>query len=352
MARRPRNVRILMNMLVREMGIFVSHLATYNGERKPLAHSLDLMFLTIAEELDRQGISRKVAADMFEMVLRSYQRKIKRLEVRINDHDAFTIWKELYEKIYEEEEAEREQLLATYKGDRVAIVKSALKELVEAGLLDSKTRGGATYYTPSEGMIEHESAYQDRLYWLVWVSVCRGQILAYEELVEQMEPLGFSTGELDAILEQLCAHGRIERQLPDGPDGQVFYISSVCVIAPEQSFGWEAGLFDHIRTVLSSITRKMKWMRDGVKAPGVLGGSTYGFDLWEGHPYEEQILALLAKHRGEFSALRGEIDRFNADQPALSEELMYRVIFYFGQGFDDRAERVLLRRYGESSEHE
>jgi hypothetical protein len=48
--------------------------------RAPLARIANQVFLDLTNELEAQGISKKVSADMFGMALRAYQRKTQRLK--------------------------------------------------------------------------------------------------------------------------------------------------------------------------------------------------------------------------------------------------------------------------------
>ena len=57
----------------------IAQLATAGGARTPLARIANQVFVELAEELEGQGLSRKVTADMFGISLRSYQRKVQRL---------------------------------------------------------------------------------------------------------------------------------------------------------------------------------------------------------------------------------------------------------------------------------
>ena len=49
------------------------------------------MFLDLAREIEAQGVARKVAADMFGLALRSYQKKIQRIAQSVTDSDQ-TLW--------------------------------------------------------------------------------------------------------------------------------------------------------------------------------------------------------------------------------------------------------------------
>ncbi len=63
------NAQVLIDAVVRQTTILIAQLATSGGARAPLAHVASQVFLDLADELDAQGVSRKVSADMFGMGL-------------------------------------------------------------------------------------------------------------------------------------------------------------------------------------------------------------------------------------------------------------------------------------------
>ena len=71
--------QVLIDAVVRQTTVLIAQLATSGGVRAPLAHLASQVFLELARELEDQGVSRKVSADMFGLALRSYQRKTQRL---------------------------------------------------------------------------------------------------------------------------------------------------------------------------------------------------------------------------------------------------------------------------------
>src|SRR6188508_1340718 len=73
------NVQVLIDSIVRQTTVLIAQLATSGGVRAPLAHVASQVFMELARELESQGVSRKVSADMFGMALRTYQRKTQRL---------------------------------------------------------------------------------------------------------------------------------------------------------------------------------------------------------------------------------------------------------------------------------
>src|SRR5678815_5247680 len=83
--------QVLIDNIVRQTTILIAQLATSGGVRSPLARIADQVFLELARELDAQGISRKVSADMFGLALRSYRRRVRQLSESSADRGR-TLW--------------------------------------------------------------------------------------------------------------------------------------------------------------------------------------------------------------------------------------------------------------------
>ena len=62
--------RHLIDAIVQQTTLLIAQLATSAGIRAPLAHIADQVFLDLANEIEQQGVSRKVVADMFGLALR------------------------------------------------------------------------------------------------------------------------------------------------------------------------------------------------------------------------------------------------------------------------------------------
>jgi hypothetical protein len=73
------DAKLLIDAIVRQTTVLIAQLSTSAGIRAPLAHVADQVFLDLASEIEAQGVARKVAADMFGLALRSYQKKVQRL---------------------------------------------------------------------------------------------------------------------------------------------------------------------------------------------------------------------------------------------------------------------------------
>src|SRR5205823_3443393 len=92
--------------------------------------------------------------------------------------------------------------------------------------------------------------------------------------------------------------------------------------------GWEAAVFDHFQSVVRTICCKLR-LDQTPKLKDSVGGSTYTFVVWDGHPLDEEAQRGLARYREYADDLRGRIDGHNADHgiPAKHRKL----IAYAGQ---------------------
>ena len=86
----------LIDAIVRQTTVLIAQLATAGGVRAPLAHVANQVFLDLAKELEAQGVSRKVGADMFGMALRAYTRKVRRLAQCATDQNR-SLWEAVYD---------------------------------------------------------------------------------------------------------------------------------------------------------------------------------------------------------------------------------------------------------------
>ncbi len=68
------DVKLLIDAVMRQTTVLIAQLSTAAGIRAPLAHLADQVFLDLAAAIEEQGVRRKVAADMFGLALRTYQK--------------------------------------------------------------------------------------------------------------------------------------------------------------------------------------------------------------------------------------------------------------------------------------
>src|SRR5690242_17537894 len=127
-------VELLIQAIVRQTTILIAQLATAGGARAPLAHVANQVFLDLVRELDEQGVSRKVGADMFGLALRSYQRKIQRL-TESNTDRGHSLWEAVLTHLEERKIATRNEVLARFHRDDDQLVRSVLHDLTESGLV-------------------------------------------------------------------------------------------------------------------------------------------------------------------------------------------------------------------------
>ena len=86
----------LIQAIVRQTTVLIAQLATSGGSRAPLAQVASQVFLDLVTELERQGVSRKVSADMFGLGLRTFQRKIRRIAESSTERER-SLWEAVLE---------------------------------------------------------------------------------------------------------------------------------------------------------------------------------------------------------------------------------------------------------------
>src|SRR5262245_25227172 len=130
------NVPLLIGAIVRQTTILIAELATTGGVRAPLAQVADQVFADLVRELERQGVSRKVSADMFGMTLRSYQRRIQRLGESYTERGR-SLWEAVLGYLQNSGAVTRGQVLARFHRDDEAQLRGVLHDLTESGLVFS-----------------------------------------------------------------------------------------------------------------------------------------------------------------------------------------------------------------------
>jgi hypothetical protein len=167
-----------------------------------------------------------------------------------------------------------------------------------------------------------ESRPQDSNAALVWVQIYREGPLNLERLA-QLVPLPHSA--LQAAVDALVADGRIRRE--SGADGEMLAAEHVLIPVGETA-GWEAAVVDHHRAVLNALAAKLtKRTRTSTLADEV-GGTTLTFDLWPGHPHEQEVRSLLRSTRAQVLPLWEKVDEYSRQHP---EHETYQVHYYCGQ---------------------
>lgn len=317
------SVQVLIDSIVRQITVLIAQLATSGGIRAPVAHLANQVFLELANELEAQGVSRKVSADMFGMALRAYIRKVRRLSEAQTEHGR-TLWQAVLEFVRDEQLVSRERVLERFRLDGELEVSAVLHDLTESNLVFGSGTGRAAVFRaatdeelgrlaqlPGQGGIDE----------LAWVFVYRNGPLTEAALAEHLARSGEPIGPL---VERLIASGRVERAANDQ------LVAPRFVVPLGSSVGWEAAVFDHLQALVQTVCQRLRQ-----SAPSdLVGGSTYNFDIWPGHPLEDEVKGQLAEMRRRATALRKRVDEHNQSH-ALGRDVQ-RVTTYMGQCWIDR----------------
>jgi hypothetical protein len=311
---------------VRQTTVLIARLSTAEGVRSPLGHIADEIFSGLVNELNHQGVSNKVIADMFGMALRSYRQKVQRLGESTNSRET-TLWSAVQTFLAEREWRTRGEVLERFKYDDEVSVRSILNDLVESGLaVRAGMRDDTRYRAVTEGELRDvgtasRNGAPDVLTALVWLQIYRGGPMTLAQLARH---LPFSRSELALAAATLTADGRVSRQARSG--GEVFTAEQVSSPIGEAA-GWEAAIVEHHGAVLNAIAAKLTSGRRRSATTDEVGGTTLTFALWPGHPKEGEVRQLVAQARAAALPLWEEV---NASRTNEAQAGAYQVHFYFG----------------------
>jgi len=312
---------------VRQTVILLAQLSTTDGVRSPLSHVADEVFLGLVEQLESQGLGKKVIADMFGLALRSYQQKVQRLGESATQR-GLTLWGAIHTFLSGVTSASRSQVIEHFNHDDPQNVRSILNDLVESGLVCRSGRGAETRYrVATEEELEElgSTATPDAAETnaaLVWLQVYHGGPLRKAEL-PKLVPL--SEPAIDDAVLCLVGDGRI--RVENRSDG-TYCVTEQCLIPVGQAAGWEAAVIDHHRAVLTALAAKVHAGTHVSSSRDEIGGTTLSFDLWPGHPHEAEVRRLLADVRSQVIPLWEKVEGHNKENPA---EASCKVTFYCGQ---------------------
>lgn len=318
-------IDLLIYAIVRQTTILIAQLATSRGVRAPLAQVANQVFLDLVNELERQGVSRKVSADMFGVGLRTYRRKIQRMSESSTDRGR-SLWEAVLGYLQARTMVRRLEILNRFSGDDEAQVKAVLHDLCESQLVFSSGTGANTTY---------RAASEDELVTLQHLRGAEGLdellvALVYRDGPLTIDEIGgrarMGREELEATLSRLLAGGRIERTEREGIPR---YRASSLVIPLGASAGWEAAVFDHFKALVTTVICRLRDEHDTTALSDRVGGSTYTIDVWAGHPLAEEVYGSLSRVRAELSDLRERVEAFNNEHEM--PEANTRVVIYAGQ---------------------
>jgi hypothetical protein len=285
--------------------------------------------LDLVNELERQRLGKKVIADMFGLALRSYQQKVQRLAESVTS-PGVTLWAAVNEFVADKGVVDRADVLDRFRNDHEASLRGILNDLVASGLLYRTGRGDATVYryaTPKDlDAFEPFDAVEARAN-LAWVEIYRHGPTTEQSLARQLR---LDASNVAVALEQLERDGRVQRE---ERNGERFYRADRCLIPLGSKAGWEAAVVDHHRALVSALIAKLRVGRRSASAKDEIGGSTFAFDLWPGHPFESETRGLLAQIRGQLVSHWDRVAEHN-EKTTRPEDGVYKVTFYCGQSLD------------------
>jgi hypothetical protein len=322
------DVRLLIDAIVRQTTVLIAQLSTSAGIRAPLSHIANQIFLDLAAQIEAQGVSRKVAADMFGLALRSYQKKVQRLTESASIRDR-TLWEAVLDFLTEQGSVTRQRLLQRFRQDSEEDVVAVINDLVSQGIVYSTGRGGSTVYGLSSDadrrhMVAERRAESAQA--LVWLSL-------YREAMSQPElyaSLALDPAEVDLALENLQREGRIR-------EFRGKYRADTFLLPVGGAKGWEVAVFDHFNAVTRAIAAKVRRGATRSEADDVVGGATLTFELSPVHPLRDEVRGLLRRVRSDVNELWSRVGAHNDGNP-IPEADRELVTFYFGQNVQDTHE--------------
>ncbi len=205
------------------------------------------------------------------------------------------------------------------------MVRAVLRDLVESSVVFTSGRGDATTYraaAPDDYPFADAAGERDALLNLIWVALSRFAPCSVEALARAI-PL--EEDRTRDALEELVRDGRARRLDREPPE----YDTAGCVIPLESEAGYEAALFDHFQAMVTAICTKLQLGTAHASKEDWVGGSTYGFEVWPGHPHRDEALAFLRSVREKAVTLREKIAAYNLQHDL--EGPAERVVFYAGQ---------------------
>jgi hypothetical protein len=299
--RQEMDATLLIDAIVRQTVVLVAELATSGGLRAPLAHVADQVFLELSRELEAQGVSRKVSADMFGMALRTYQRKVQRIQESVSARGQ-TLWQAVHDYIRSRDVVARREVLEKFRLDDETLVRGVLSDLVDSGFVFATGPSSDTTFraaTDAEfGAVARARTLSNELVAALLFRNGPCSAAALSALVD------WDRSRLEEVLARLVAEGLAQRD--DSGAEPVFSVERL-IVPLEAPSGWEAAVYDHYHSVVRTICARLRQSRLVTAPNDTTGGSTFTLEVWESHPLLDEVLGTLARLRADLSALRERV---------------------------------------------
>jgi hypothetical protein len=88
-------------------------------------------------------------------------------------------------------------------------------------------------------------------------------------------------------------------------------------------------VFDHFQALVNTIAVRLREDRSAPTIADRVGGSTYTYEVWPGHPLENEVLETLSRVRSQLGDLRSRVEAHRVSNPVPSQHT--RVVVYAGQ---------------------
>ena len=332
--------RLLIDQIMQQTTVLIAQLSTAAGIRAPLSHIADQVFLDLSNSIESQGVSRKIAADMFGLALRTYQRRVQAITESVSVRDR-TLWEAIFEYIHYEHGRNRVDILYRFRWDEEPSVKAVIHDLLSSGLIYGVGRGENTLYriTPENDLKTlAESGDDEHLSALIWVYIYRHDEVTLIELAAKLRQ---TEAAIEPIIDRLILEGKLlaNSHIDEKGAGEIRYKSRTCSVPVGDKQGWEAAVYDHFQAMAKAVANKLNQYGACSDYSDHIGGATLSFDLYPGHPQEAEVLSLLKRYRDDINLLWQKVVTTNQQVDHPQEPLNgnpFKVTFYMGQNVEQR----------------
>ncbi|HKP57327.1 MAG TPA: hypothetical protein VJV78_11435 [Polyangiales bacterium] len=309
----------LISAIVRQTTVLIASLATASGQRAQLAALANQVFADLVRELREQGLGNKVIADMFGLALRTYHRKLARLTASQSDQGR-SLWEAVFAHIQQHGPLLRADLLRRFARDDEVTLHSVVLDLVESGLIQRDGEGDAVSFKAVQAdAAANGGGGGAQLDAMLRVALHRAGPTSLDGLA-QLVPA--AREELEAALTRLTADGSVSAR-------NGLFSCETYLLGFGEPKAWEGAVFDHYQAMVVALVSKLRAGARRADLADSTGGSTFVFDLWEGHPMQQEVMGYLRSVRERGIALRKALDAH--PEPAPEDKRSLRVTAYVGQ---------------------